>query len=204
MSPNCFFLLGGASGLGLLFSLATGFAMEDFSDSPLTKSTSPSDFWGHRWDKPVESALKRGCFRPLRKSGYSRNVAALLTFFVSGFIHEYVLYFMSLRRYRTSVNSYDYSTSPTRGRQCLFFLSNGLLMVLERLLESQDDSFLLMKRGINCLSKLPQPLKTLLVLLLVLPISHWFTDEYIQSSFFADATFAFPILRFELLAFDGK
>jgi hypothetical protein len=172
--------------------------MEDFADSPLTKSTSPSDFWGHRWDKPVESALKRGCFRPLRQAGFSRNIAALFTFVLSGFIHEYVLYFMSLRRHSSSLNSYDYSQSPTRGRQFLFFVFNGLLLVVERMLEKLDNSFVL-KRWLNSLVKLPNPLKTVLVLLLVLPVSNWFTDEYIKSSFFADASFGFPLLRFECL-----
>jgi hypothetical protein len=171
--------------------------MEDFADAPLTQSTSPSDFWGRRWDKPVESALKRGCFRPLRQAGFSRNTAAFMTFVLSGFIHEYILYFMSLRRHSTLLVSYDYSQSPTKGLQCLFFVLNGLLLVIERMLEKSDSSFVL-KRWFNSLGRLPKPLKTVLVLLLVLPISHWFTDEYIKSSFFADASFGFPILTSEL------
>ncbi|KAG7357365.1 membrane bound O-acyl transferase family protein [Nitzschia inconspicua] len=190
---------GGASGLGLLFALTTGLAMEDFSDSPLTQSTSPSDFWGRRWDKPVESALKRGCFRPLRQAGYSRNTAALMTFMVSGFIHEFVLYFMSLRQHsHSALGSYDYSTSPTRGRQCLFFIINGVLLVIERLLDAQEKSTFF-KRTSASMASLPRPLRTVLVLLLVLPIGHWFTDEYIQSSFFADTAFGFPIIKAEVL-----
>ena len=94
---------GGASGLGLITSLCTGYTMETFSDAPLTKSTSPSDFWGRRWDRPVQSALSRGVFRPLRKAGYSRNLAAVTTFVVSGLLHEYVLYFISLRPGRSSI-----------------------------------------------------------------------------------------------------
>jgi hypothetical protein len=189
-------MLGGASGLGLLFSLTTGLAMDDFSDAPLTKSTSPSDFWGRRWDRPVASALKRGAFRPLRDAGFSRNAASLLTFALSGLIHEYVLYFMSLRK-RSGVGedpSYIYSQSPTRGRQGLFFVINGLLLVAERFLETKSD-LPIVKMVMKNIARLPRAVRTMLVLLLVLPVGHWFTDEYIQSSFFADAAFGFPIVN---------
>ena len=192
-------VLGGASGLGLLLSLTTGLAMEDFSDAPLTKSTSPSDFWGRRWDRPVASALKRGAYRPLRDAGYSRNVASLLTFTLSGLIHEYVLYFMSLRKHSSFARSqpYIYSQSPTRGRQGLFFVINGLLLVAERFLETKSD-LTVVKILMKSIARLPRPVRTMLVLLLVLPIGHWFTDEYVQSSFFADASFGFPLVKIDV------
>jgi len=179
--------------------------MEDFSDAPLTRSTSPSDFWGARWDRPVASALKRGAYRPLRQAGFSRNTASILTFGLSGLIHEYVLHFMSLRRHSGGwpavVDSfrmgqpYVYAQSPTKGRQGLFFLINGLLLVAVRLLEGQEWC----SQWRDCFSRLPRPVRTMLVLLLVLPIGHWFTDEYIKSSFFADASFGFPILDMDML-----
>jgi hypothetical protein len=179
--------------------------MEDFSDSPLTQSTSPSDFWGRRWDRPVASALKRGAFRPLRQAGLSRNVASMLTFGLSGVIHEYVLYFMSLRRssgidhqYSSVRQAYIYSQSPTKGRQGLFFLVNGVLLVAERILDERRN-FLPVNATTNALRRLPRPVRTMLVLLLVLPIANWFTDEYIQTSFFADASIGFPIVTFEFL-----
>lgn len=79
---------GGASGLGLIMSLVSGYAMEDFSRSPLSKSTSPSDFWANRWDRPVQDGLRRGCFQPLCKAGLAPPAATLATFVVSGIIHE--------------------------------------------------------------------------------------------------------------------
>ncbi|KAL3926995.1 MAG: hypothetical protein SGARI_005446 [Bacillariaceae sp.] len=73
---------GGASGLGLLTSCVTGYTLEHFSDAPLTKSTSPSDFWGKRWDRPVQSALRRGCYEPLCDF-FGSTMAAFGTFVVS-------------------------------------------------------------------------------------------------------------------------
>ena len=159
--------------------------MEAFSDAPLTKSTSPSDFWGNRWDRPVESALRRGCFRPLRKAGYSRNMAAFGTFVVSGMIHEYVLWLMTFRHGPFS-NPKGQPYVPSWGNQFLFFLWNGIVLLLERywtnhpvLLWMQDH--------------LPKAARTALVLLTVLPIAHLFTDEYIGSCFFGDAAWGFPL-----------
>lgn len=80
----------------------------------------------------------------------------------------------------------------------MFFVYNGVLLVCERLLETSSDSFFL-KRWVKALSKLPRPIRTTLVLLLVLPIGHWFTDEYIQSSFFDDTIHAFPIIKLRFL-----
>lgn len=161
---------GGASGLGLLTSLVTGYILENFNESPLTKSTSPSDFWGQRWDRPVQSALRRGCYQPLRKY-FTSHVAAFGTFIVSGFIHEYVLYTMTFR----SQHSYQ----PQYGNQFIFFIWNGIVLLLERYCPR---------------FKLPRPLQTALVIMTVLPISHLFTDEYIRSSFYNDASWAFPII----------
>jgi hypothetical protein len=179
---------GGASGLGLLQSVGTGYAMESFSDSPLTKSTSPSDFWGRRWDRPVQSALSRGAFRPLRKAGYSRHAAAVATFMVSGVLHEYVLHLMSLRHYPDDSipnNPLREPYRPTFGSHFVFFVWNGVLLLLERAL--QGNAIIDWMR-----TSLPRPIRTLLVLLMVLPISHLFTDEYIKSCFFSDAAFGFP------------
>lgn len=161
---------GGCSGLGLLTSLLTGYTLENFSESPLTQSTSPSDFWGQRWDRPVQSALRRGCYQPMRKR-FSSYVAAFGTFVVSGFIHEYMLYTMTFR----SQHIYQ----PQYGNQFVFFLWNGIVLLLERWFPQV---------------KFPRPIQTALVVMTVLPIAHLFTDEYVRSSFYDDASWGFPIL----------
>ena len=185
-------LEGGASGLGLIFSFLSGLEMEDFSRSPMTRSTSVSDFWGRRWDRPVASALKRGAFRPLRiDGGFSRELAGLTVFALSGLIHEYVLLFMSLRR----GNDYNYWTSPTKGRQALFFVFNGSLLVVERLLEGARLKSPVIDNVMTWFSNsVPRPVRTMFVILLVLPIGSWFTDEYIQTKFFDDSALGFPLV----------
>ena len=171
--------IGGASGLGLIMSICTGYTLEKFSDAPLTQSTSPSDFWGNRWDRPVESTLRRGCFRPLRKASYSRNLAAFGTFVVSGIIHEYMLWVMSFRRGPPN-NPQGVPYVPVVGNQFLFFLWNGIVLVLERWWTGHQVLQWMQRH-------LPKPVRTALVLLTVLPIAHLFADEYIRSCFLGDA-----------------
>ena len=181
---------GGATGLGILTSCVTGYTLDTFSESPLTKSTSPSDFWGHRWDRPVQSALKRGCYAPLRDI-FSTNVAAGATFVVSGVLHEYVLLIYTCR-------GGQHSYQPRFGRQFLFFVWNGTVMMLERYWKkwTQGSSFFdSNKSGSSSMWRwVSRPLQTALVLMTVLPIGHWFTDEYIRASFYNDVSWGFPIL----------
>jgi hypothetical protein len=181
---------GGASGLGLLTSCVTGYTLEQFSDSPLTQSTSPSDFWGRRWDRPVQSALRRGCYEPLCDH-YGTAMAAFGTFVVSGFIHEYILLAMAFR------GGHHTAYRPRYGLQFAFFLWNGVVLMMERWFRKQvkttpSDGWLSRIQAV--LSSLPRPIQTALVLMTVLPIGHWFTDEYIRASFYDDASWGFPIL----------
>lgn len=159
--------------------------MEQFQDSPLTQSSSPSDFWGNRWDRPIQSALRRGCFKPLRKAGYSRAIAALLTFVVSGFMHEYILYSFTIRKRVGNNNIPLYE--PAFGTQFIFFSWNAIILLVERALEGHAILQWMQQH-------LPKPIRTALVLLTVLPIAHLFTDEYIRSNFYNDAAWGFPII----------
>lgn len=178
-SVTSLMLDGGASGLGLMMSCATGCVYENFHDAPLSQATSPSDFWGRRWDRPVQSALKRGCYMPLRDQ-FSSGVAAVCTFLVSGLMHEYIIHFFSLRGgYNPRANQYRH------GRQFVFFLWNGIVLILERYWKEWT-------KGVSI--KMPRRLQTALVVLTVLPIGHFFTDEYIRTSAYDDSSWGFPLL----------
>lgn len=179
---------GGASGLGLLTSILSGLTMESFSDAPLTQSSSPSDFWGNRWDRPVASALRRGCFRPLRQAGFSRHSAAIFTFLTSGIIHEYILLVMAQRK-GTPNNPQQEPYRPALGNHFVFFVWNAIVLLLERLAEGSTAI-----KWMQC--HVPKQVRTALVLLTVLPIGHLFTDEYVKSCFFNDAAFAFPLVTY--------
>ena len=57
--------------------------------SPLTASTSPTDFWSRRWNMLVKGLFHRTVFTPLRNRGAPSWASALSAFFVSGAFHEY-------------------------------------------------------------------------------------------------------------------
>lgn len=63
---------------------------EGVMKNPLMKASSPSDFWGGRWNLLVHGVLKRGVFKPVY-SVSSKLIAVLATFLASGLFHEYIL-----------------------------------------------------------------------------------------------------------------
>lgn len=172
-----------------------------FSDSPLTKSDSPSDFWGRRWNKLTGPALRRGVYQPIRKCWkWNTHLAALATFVVSGLLHEYVLCLLSQRRRgfqanedpdvalmraQSLLNEDDNSTVeylPNHGSHFLFFAWCAVTLLGERFLAQHVTRFLPPKGSF----------RTFLVLLTTLPIVHLFTDEFVACSFYDDISLGFP------------
>jgi hypothetical protein len=172
----------GSAVVGLLTSLLSGINTVAVNDSPLTKATSPSDFWGNRWNRMVSSGLKRGIFVPLRKASFSRPTAALATFAVSGLIHEHIIIVMSL-------NIKDQQTTPVinHGHQLAFFLWNGTILILEHLLKGHAVVTWIQ-------THFPAPIRTALVILTVLPVAMLFTEAYIDNNFYANYALGFPRL----------
>ena len=76
-------------GLTFLASLC-GVQVTTMMLNPLFESTSPSDFWGRKWNMVVHGILKRGVYKPVRTK-YPRFVASLATFTASGLFHEWLL-----------------------------------------------------------------------------------------------------------------
>jgi hypothetical protein len=52
------FLEAGTLHFGLAISLLTGISTTIVSDSPLTRTESPSKFWSGRWNKQIHGLLK--------------------------------------------------------------------------------------------------------------------------------------------------
>jgi hypothetical protein len=71
------------------------------------------------------------------------------------------------------------------GMHMAFFAYNGLVVMIEHAF-----------KGNKFLTELPKALPkraiTALVLLTVIPVSHWFTDEYVMSGFYTDYSLGFP------------
>jgi hypothetical protein len=183
-------LESGATGLGLMTSLISGMSTMEINHSPLTRSTSPSDFWGQRWDRIISSGLRRGVFRPVRQWGFSRPFAVLATFCASGILHEYVLVIMAIRGHRHNTEDGDDEPyAPAFGKQFCFFAWNAVVILLEHAVKGHS-SIQWMQ------DNFPAPVRTALVLLTVLPIAFLFTDEYVACGFYSDISMGFPKVVF--------
>jgi hypothetical protein len=181
-------LESGATGLGLLTSLISGMSTMEISDSPLTRSTSPSDFWGQRWDRIIGSGLRRGVFRPVRQWGFSRPFAVLVTFAASGILHEYILVVLAVRGHRHNDQD-DVPYAPVIGKQFCFFAWNAVVILLEHVIKGHS---IIQWMQVN----LPTPVRTALVLMTVLPVAFLFTDEYVACGFYSDISMGFPKVVF--------
>lgn len=167
----------GSAGIALGISTLTGIETMDLNVSPLTTSKSPSDFWGNRWNRVVSSALKRGVFIPMRKHGFSRPVAAMTTFIASGALHEYLIVLMCQNQ------PMEYATLAFR--QLAFFVWNGVVLGIEHYLRDN-------KSLSHISNRLPGPIRSILVVLTVLPLAHLFTQIFIDNGFYQAFGRGFP------------
>jgi hypothetical protein len=158
-------------GEGLMFAttLITGIRAQKLMDNPVFESTSPSDFWGRRWNLLVHTELKNGIYKPVRFLGGSHQTAVACTFAASGLFHEHLL--------PTAFFDYPNVHGPTM----VFFLWQVVLVAGESTI-GHWTVFSLISKAV------PRWGRTLLVLLLGLPVGHLFCDSYIFSDFFRQET----------------
>jgi len=180
-------LEAGSVGVGLATSIVSGYVTVNLNNWPLLASSSPSDFWGKRWNTLISSALKRGVFRPMRQGGFSRSIAALATFVASGVLHEYILIVM-MAGYPGGVIHASHSLFDLLvGKHLLFFSWNGIVLVLEH--------FFYDIRPIQWIKRnIPAIVRSQLVVLTVLPVAHLFTDAYVDNGFYSSFAMGFPRL----------
>ena len=57
--------------------------------APLSRATSISDFWSHRWNLLIHGLFRRTVFAPLTARGVPAWAAGALAFALSGAFHEY-------------------------------------------------------------------------------------------------------------------
>ena len=164
------------AGVSLLYSLGFGYETQDVVLSPMTKSQSPSEFWGRQWNVAVHKGLKNGVYKPTRYMTNSNMMGILAAFVISGVMHEYVnLVIFS----RTGIEF--------KWKYMLFFGYNACLLFAEHLFGSlhivQD-----------IVSTLPKPLITALVLSVALPVAHLFTGDWIVHGYFDAVMYAEPTI----------
>ena len=176
----------GTSLQGLLVSCFSGYSTGDINIRPLTGSTSPSDFWGRRWNRLVSGGLKRGIYKPFRKRGFSKGISALATFAFSGVLHEYFLAattFGGNHSHDSAVHSLD--ATHLMGGHLIFFLWNALILILDGLCR-ETKPIRVMEES------LPQLLRTALVLMTVLPVAHFFLDQFISIGYYSGFSLGYP------------
>lgn len=169
----------GTLGFGAAISLLAGIKTMDIADNPFFLSKSPSDFWGRRWNCLVHGVLKRGVYKPVRKTTANAVLAAVATFVASGVLHEYILSVITVDN--------DDPDAVRYGMHLAFFAYNAVVFTVEHLF---SEAYIFRWSG----RTLHPTIVSLLVVLSVLPVAHWFTDEYVSAGFYSDYTVGFPIL----------
>jgi len=171
--------------VGFIFGVQTSQAMEN----PMMTSTSPSDFWGNKWNLVIHGALKRGVFKPVYKISSNRSLAVVATFVASALFHEYLIYAVWHRSSHLSGALGDGDDGgPAHWKQTMFMMWNGMIIIVEYLVGGSL-VFQWMKRT------LPTPLVTALVLSTALPVAHWFIHPYTKGNLFQDFEVAFLLIR---------
>jgi len=179
-----FSLVFSMNGISSIVQLFGGFQTENSVDNPIFGSSSPSDFWGNRWNKVIHRGLKQGVYKPVRMATDSRNLATMAAFVASGIAHEYVWVVMF---FRSSHEGDKYV--PPFGKSMLFFGWNGVLLVVEHWIGRE--------RWHDLIKPYPRFLVSLMVVLSALPVGHLFTGDFRHGGYFTSLVTAWPMLVFE-------
>jgi hypothetical protein len=104
-----------------IYSILFNLRMNSVFPSFPFASTSLRDFWSYRWNKLIKLSLHRISFVVIPKLidpiiSMNKTAKGLFAFILSGFIHEYALWFIS---------------DNWSGRNMLFFFLHGLFVLLE-------------------------------------------------------------------------
>ena len=189
--------LGNMYGLAVLtyLTLAFGFDLTAFGeqakgyytaplfDLPLWTSRCPSEFWSLKWNRMIHIVLKYGTFYSARQF-LSTRLAVLLTFIVSGLIHDYI---WTLIFYRHKED--DIHFVPVVFKLTAFFLWNGVVMLLERLVGPYVKPLT---------SQMPTILVSTLVVLTALPVAHWYVGDWVEGGYFYDLSIGLWTIRRQL------
>lgn len=178
------------------FVLATGFEMTTFGeqvkgyatkpifDNPLFTSRTLRQFWGQKWNSMIQRVLRYGAYLPARQAfadsgkNVSNLIATLVTFLASGIMHEYVwlVIFFQMGSDGEEAQGGTKADSFFPFKLTLFFLYNGLTFLIEH------------KFGhhITWFHSWPSIIVSTGLILTALPVSHWFTGDWVLGGFFSD------------------
>lgn len=143
-------------------------------NNPMLMSTSPSDFWGRRWNLIIHGSLKRGVFKPVYRYS-SKFVAVWATFIASGLFHEYI-----------TIGAFP-DSPPNFGKQTAFFIWNAIIVTIEHFVWKAA-IFQWIKNN------MPKPVVATLVMFTAMPVAHWFLHFYTKNLVFEHGEIAFPMV----------
>lgn len=169
------------NGVASIVQLVGGFQTELVVNDPIFGSTSPSDFWGNRWNMLIHRGLKQGVYKPVRMATGSRNLATMLTFLASGVAHEYV---WAVTFHQNSHEPGKYI--PRFGKSLLFFCWNGILLIVEHWVQR--------RRWDVALESMPRWLVSLSVVMFALPVGHLFTGDFRHGGYFESLVTTWPMV----------
>lgn len=169
-------------------------------NNPVFGSTSPSDFWGRRWNLLIHDCLKRGVYWPVQRQFSSTTLAVMATFFASGLFHEWVQVTVFPPSWDHSIGidgscylhgregsfSPLHCYTPKYGASMAFFMWQALLIAVEFAVGPHFKDFFI---------RIPAPVKTILTILAGACVAHWFTEPYVHSTFFLDGNAALFLFK---------
>ena len=165
--------------LSILISMPlTGFqAMLPSFRNPLLRSRSFQEVWGTRWNLPVQVLLQRIAYVPLRRQGFSKPLAVLGTFLLSGVLHEYNFWTHNFIAYQPGI--------PT-----IFFLGMGIVMLVEN-----SVWIAVMPLSIRNATQryVPSALVSFgLIMVSAIPVERYFIQSWLASGMLDTAALLFP------------
>ena len=173
-------------GLTACWFVVTGYQTKRVMNNPLGGATSPSDFWGRRWNMIVQSVLKGGVYKPMRKHQYSPTIAAISTFLMSGLFHEWLIFGL----FATACVADPEGSSchrPLYGGAMVFFGWQALMIAFEYMW-GRTPALQRMSRH------LPTSARTLIIIGLGLPLAHFFCEPYVRTGFFRHGQIGLPMI----------
>lgn len=165
--------------LAILATVILGVKVSEGMVNPVFTASSPSDFWGRKWNLVIHGALKRGVFKPVYKMSSRKYVAVIAAFVASGLFHEYIL----LACFPPHIQA----GTPAIGMQMKFMAWNAVIVSIENLI-GHFVLFQWMKKN------LAAPIITFLVISTTMPIAHWFIHPISKTKLFYQTEIAFPII----------
>ena len=172
-----------------------GYSIKPIFNNPLWSSRSIREFWSRKWDLMIQRVLKYGAYLPTKKvvtgllgvnnnnKNMSNVIGTIGAFLASGLLHEYcwivIFYRYQEQQPQQAIDDEESLMvvfTPSFFKLTLFFLYNCGVMLLE-------DNY---GKYVTFFEKWPCFVVSTMIVMIALPISHWFTGDWVVGGYFSD------------------